>query len=198
MDELVRQAMAKWPNVPAVFDWLSLDLRGNWLLQGERISNPLLNDFISRNYTHDDSGRWFFQNGPQRVFVQLRYAPWVLRARDGGGLITHTGLNVERIDCVWLDESGILILETEHGAGILDDRDAELFSNRLVDNAGNTLDEDTLLHMIESIAAGSDASLRLPYGSNFTSVHAISSSEVPERLGFVRAPCPDDNADSVR
>ncbi len=197
MDELVRQAMAKWPNVPAVFGWLSLDLRGNWLLQGERIGNSLLNDFIGRNYAHDDSGRWFFQNGPQRVFVQLSYAPWVLRVREAGRLVTHTGLNVDRVDRAWLDESGVLILETEHGAGILDDRDAEAVANRLVDDAGNTPDEDTLLLMIESVAAGSDPSLRLPYGSDFTSVHAISSSEVPKYLGFVRAPHADDNADSA-
>lgn len=192
MDELVRQAMMKWPNVPAVFGWLSLDLRGNWLLQGERIGNPLLNDFISRNYAHDEKGRWFFQNGPQRVFVQLSYAPWVLRAQESDRLVTHTGLNVRTITGVWLDESGVLVLQTEHGAGTLDDRDADSLSNRFVDNAGNTPDEDTLLAMIESIAAGSDAVLRFPYGSDFTRVRAISRIDAPRRLEYVREPRPDD------
>ena len=37
MDETGLRSMAKWPNVPAVYGWLTLDRRGNWLLQGERI-----------------------------------------------------------------------------------------------------------------------------------------------------------------
>lgn len=193
MDELVRQAMAKWPNVPAVFGWLSLDLRGNWLLQGERIGNPLLNDFIGRNYAHDDSGRWFFQNGPQRVFVRLSYTPWVLRVGECGELVTHTGLTVTRVDGAWLDEAGILILATEHGGGILDDRYADAFSTRFVDDAGNALDEDTLLKMIESIATGTDEPLRLRYGASVIPVATISSGDVSTRLGFVRDPAADNN-----
>ena len=35
-------------------------------------------DFIARNYEADEHGRWFFQNGPQRVFVDLELAPLVL------------------------------------------------------------------------------------------------------------------------
>lgn len=194
MDELVRQAMAKWPNVPAVFDWLSLDLRGNWLLKGERIGNPLLNDFIGRNYTHDDVGRWFFQNGPQRVFVRLSHSPWVLRLGEDGQLVTHTNLPVENAHAAWLDETGTLVLETEHGPALLDDRDADAFSARLVDASGRTPDEDGLLQMIEDIAAGRDAPLVLPWGAASVRVRPISSREVPMRLGYVRDPRPDDCA----
>mgnify|MGYP003344108236 FL=1 len=82
MDEIVRQAMAKWPNVPAVHGWLALDRRGNWLIKGETISNAQINEFIARNYTHDEAGRWFFQNGPQRVFVELAYTPMVYGVPD--------------------------------------------------------------------------------------------------------------------
>ncbi|HET8728586.1 MAG TPA: DUF2946 family protein, partial [Alphaproteobacteria bacterium] len=32
MDESVLRAMTKWPNVPAVYGWLQLDQRGNWLI----------------------------------------------------------------------------------------------------------------------------------------------------------------------
>lgn len=194
MDELVRQAMAKWPNVPAVFDWLSLDLRGHWLLKGERIGNPLLNDFISRNYAHDDSGRWFFQNGPQRVYVRLSHSPWVLRLRDDGGLVTHTGLIVETVHAVWLEETCVLILETEHGAALLDDREADTFSTRFVDATGRKPDDEALLQMIEAIAAGADAPLCLPCGSALVAVRPISSREVPIRLGYVRDPRPEDYA----
>ena len=33
MDDIVRQAMAKWPNVPHAYGWLGLDARGNWWLR---------------------------------------------------------------------------------------------------------------------------------------------------------------------
>ena len=65
MDEIVQRAIAKWPNVPAVFGWLSLDGRGNWAIKGERVHNKVITDFIGRNYGCDSDGRWFFQNGPQ-------------------------------------------------------------------------------------------------------------------------------------
>ena len=77
MDPIVIQAMAKWPNVPNVYGWLTLDRRGNWLIKGDRISNPGVVAFIGRNYGADEQGRWYFQNGPQRVFVTLEYAPYV-------------------------------------------------------------------------------------------------------------------------
>ena len=33
MDDIVRQAMAKWPHVPACYGWLGLDARGQWWLR---------------------------------------------------------------------------------------------------------------------------------------------------------------------
>jgi len=86
MDAVVAQAMAKWPNVPAVYGWLALDRRGNWLIKGERIANQALRDFISRNYAADDAGRWYFQNGPQRVYVTLAYTPLVVHY-EGDGVV---------------------------------------------------------------------------------------------------------------
>src|SRR5919204_365486 len=80
MDPLVARAMAKWPNVPAVYGWLALDRRGNWLIRStsttqpfERITNAALREFIARNYEADSAGRWYFQNGPQRVYVTIGY-----------------------------------------------------------------------------------------------------------------------------
>ena len=94
MDEIVVRAMQKWPNVPNVFGWLKLDRRGHWLVKSrtggdartvfERISNAAVVEFIGRNYQADDKGRWFFQNGPQRVFVTLEYTPLVYRLRADG------------------------------------------------------------------------------------------------------------------
>ena len=36
MDDIVKQAMAKWPNVPNCYGWLGLDTRGNWYLRDDR------------------------------------------------------------------------------------------------------------------------------------------------------------------
>ncbi len=37
MDDIVRQAMAKWPNVPHCYGWLGLDERGNWYMRDDRV-----------------------------------------------------------------------------------------------------------------------------------------------------------------
>src|SRR6185503_14581352 len=106
MDDIVLRGMAKWPNVPAVYGWLSLDRRGQWLLKGERISNPAVTEFIGRNFERDPRGCWFFQNGPQRVFVALDYMPFVLRVTSAEGapleLQTQTGKAVGAIEGAWL------------------------------------------------------------------------------------------------
>ena len=64
MDDSVLRGLAKWPDVPAVYGWLSLDRRGHWRIKGEHIGNPTVSAFIGRNYEYDSQGRWFFQNGP--------------------------------------------------------------------------------------------------------------------------------------
>ena len=39
MDDIVKQAMAKWPDVPNVYGWLSLDRRGVWRIKGDAVTN---------------------------------------------------------------------------------------------------------------------------------------------------------------
>ena len=96
MDERVIKAMQKWPDVPAVFGWLSLDRRGRWRLEGGVIRNQKTVEAINRNYACDDRGRWYYQNGPQKAYVDLDYTPWVYRVDGSGELITHTGLPVKK------------------------------------------------------------------------------------------------------
>ena len=79
----------KWPNVPDCFGWLALDRRGQWRMRdeftqqnnlpGQAIKHAALNEFIARNYACDELGRYFFQNGPQRVYVTLYATPWIAR-----------------------------------------------------------------------------------------------------------------------
>lgn len=140
IDDLVRRAMARWPDVPAVHGWLRLDRRGRWMLvdrgapgfdperdaAGSEITSPPIIDFIGRNYGPDALGRWSWQNGPQRVFVDLELAPLLLRVlgeAPAQRLVTHTGYPVTRILRAAIDAQGNLWLDTEHGPGCVDDRD---------------------------------------------------------------------------
>lgn len=89
MDEQVLRSLIKWPDVPDCYGWLALDRRGQWRMRnefaqennlpGQVIEHLILKEFISRNYASDVLGRYFFQNGPQRVFISLDLTPWVAR-----------------------------------------------------------------------------------------------------------------------
>src|SRR5262245_4250195 len=127
MDEIVARSLAKWPNVPAVYGWLALDRRGNWLIKGERIGNPALREFIARNYEADERGRWFFQNGPQRVYVRLAYAPLVVHF-EGDALVDHCGRPF-KAGTAYQDDEGSVLIAGEHSVALLDDRDLERFAD---------------------------------------------------------------------
>ena len=142
MDQSVKDAIARWPDVPAAYGWLSLDARGRWRFHpqglsaqggpGESITNPQILDFIGRNYAHDDAGRWFFQNGPQRVYLRLDAAPYVLRLDDAGrALLTHTNQPVTAVSAWWLDDAGSLYAVTPAGPGIVLDRDLPALLDQL-------------------------------------------------------------------
>jgi hypothetical protein len=151
MDDIVKAALKKWPNVPHCFGWLGLDARGDWYLRdeavqaagafpdskGSRIEHEKLREFIGRNYACDDEGCWFFQNGPQRVYVDLEAAPWVwrlqARAGDTPSLVSHTGVPTA-FDSAWLDEEGRLFLATALGLGIVHTLDMELASEAIERN----------------------------------------------------------------
>jgi hypothetical protein len=130
VDPLVARSSARWPNVPAVYGWLELDRRGAWRIKGEKVLHRGLCDFIARNYQADELGRWYFQNGPQRVFVALAYTPLVVH-HEGEALIDHCGRPVVAAS-LYLDEEGSLLVETAGTIALLDDRDLE----RYVDLAG--------------------------------------------------------------
>jgi len=194
MDEIVVRGMAKWPNVPAVYGWLSLDRRGNWLIKGERIGNPLVSEFIGRNYARDERGCWYFQNGPQRVFVNLQYTPLVLRIVGPENaplaLSTHTGKPVASLAGAWIDENGAVLLESEHGPGTIHDRDLERLLPYLIDANGNPLPEAVLDELMELAQQEKPVPLWLKYRDSSLKVEAIASRDVPRRFGFVAQPEP--------
>jgi hypothetical protein len=128
VDDIVARSLAKWPNVPAVYGWLSLDRRGNWRIKDERIGNPALREFIARNYEPDDQGRWYFQNGPQRVYVRLAYTPLVVHY-EGDQLVDHCGNPYAAAEC-YQDEEGSVLISGKTTIALLDDRDLARFADR--------------------------------------------------------------------
>jgi hypothetical protein len=139
MDPIVEAALRKWPNVPHCYGWLGLDARGDWYLRdadvqaagtfpqakGSRIEHEGLREFIQRNYAADARGAWYFQNGPQRVYVELEAAPWVFRldAVTGQGaqrwrVSARDGRAASSRSC-WLDEQGRLFIDCDIGFGLL-------------------------------------------------------------------------------
>jgi len=135
MDDLVARSMAKWPDVPDVYVWLALDRRGNYLIRGERIGNRALREFIARNYQPDARGCWYFQNGPQRVFVRLACAPLVVRlegGKAGDALFDHCGRPF-RCDQAYLDDEGSVLMHGGPGLALLDDRDLAAYAERAAD-----------------------------------------------------------------
>jgi hypothetical protein len=148
MDPIVEAALRKWPDVPHCWGWLALDARGDWYmrddrvqaaapfpqLKGSRIRHDKLLAFIERNYAADAQGAWYFQNGPQRVYVELEAAPWVWRLgpADGRGtrVESHTG-RAAQVRGAWLDEQGRLFLHGDIGFGLVHSLDMEAASDAL-------------------------------------------------------------------
>ncbi len=193
MDEIVLRAIAKWPNVPSVYNWLSLDRRGQWRVKGELVSNAALVDFVGRNYEQDAQGRWFFQNGPQRVFVTLAYTPFIYRVEpDAAGRLCvrpHSGGPASVPTAAWLDENADVLLQTPGGVGLVADRDLPLIVERLTKPSGEPLDEATLELLAQGLAAEGQI-LQLHLGPRTIGVHAIRSHDVPARFGFDPSPAP--------
>lgn len=132
MDDIVQQALIKWPNVPHCYGWLGLDARGHWYLRDDAVQaqgafpcskgtllvHEKLIAFIERNYEADAQGQWFFQNGPQRVYVELECTPWIWRIDPEGGVRSHTGRAVEATACL-LDGEGRVYLASDRGLGLV-------------------------------------------------------------------------------
>jgi len=128
VDDVVARSLAKWPNVPAVYGWLSLDRRGNWLIRGQRIGNAALREFIGRNYEADEKGRWYFQNGPQRVYVSLAYTPLVVHYEDER-LVDHCGRPFAATGTLQ-DDEGSVLFAGDRTVALLDDRDLLRFADQ--------------------------------------------------------------------
>jgi hypothetical protein len=169
MDDIVKAALAKWPNVPHCHGWLGLDARGQWYMRDDRaqaagpfpqskgslLRHDKLVAFIHRNYLADDEGQWYFQNGPQRVYVELEATPQVWRLQPDGRVLAHTGAPAQ-VRSSWVDEAGHLYLETDIGFGLVHSADMALAADRV--EAGDWSPQD------------------------------VRAAELPARYGYVMSP----------
>jgi hypothetical protein len=179
MDDIVRQALAKWPHVPDCYGWLGLDARGNWFMRDDRtqalgafptlgtsgvpgargslLKHEKLIEFIQRNYEGDAAGQWFFQNGPQRVYVELEATPyiWRIQEEEGFTVTSHTGQRTRLRRCL-LDEQGHVYLDTDLGFGLIHTQD------------------------MASAADAVEQGLWVP--------EAVQARELPARFGYVLSP----------
>lgn len=197
MDEIVRQAMAKWPNVPHCYGWLALDARGTWRMRDERaqalklpgdpIRNTALVGFINRNYLRDEQGRWCFQNGPQRVYVNLEATPYIARTDPLHGFVLHTGDVLESLDAGWLTDDGRLLLRSGGKLALVDDRDMAQCLMQLRMNGRAAADED-VLKWLEQPQPGV---LALSWRGSLVPLEYVRREELASRFDFVPAPQPD-------
>ena len=188
MDEIVKHALAKWPDVPHCTGWLLLDRRGTWRMRdaaaqaagipGTPIRHAALLGFINRNYEADERGRWFFQNGPQRVYVELEYTPWVVRLLWHGEalhLTDQAGESFVPQECLADDAGGILFADENQPARLaaLHDHDLDLFSQ----------------HARFSADGQPEAFAWRPHTT--LPVRAVERAALPAQFGFVQSPAAD-------
>ncbi|MYM33799.1 DUF2946 family protein [Duganella sp. FT94W] len=190
MDDIVKQALAKWPNVPHCYGWLALDARGNWRMRderaqhlnlpGDKLTNAALVGFITRNYAADERGCWYFQNGPQRVYVELEATPYIARTDPSAGWLLHTGTALGPLDAALLTDAGALILRSADVFAQLDDRDGADVLPRLRLN-GAPVDDEVLLEWMAGRAQGA-------LSLDGVAVERIAADQLAARGGFVSVP----------
>jgi hypothetical protein len=183
MDEIVQAAMAKWPKVPACYGWLALDRRGRWRMRDEQaqqeklpgivLEHPGLLAFIARNYSHNERGEWFFQNGPQRVYVDLEATP-LIYFWNQNTCHDHLQRRADPVQAVFMDEAGHLYFRTALGFGLLCDRDLPRVE-----------------HLLEPITSSPTTTcwhFHAPHVPQPLVVEMVRAAELPQRFSYVMQP----------
>jgi len=195
MDLQVEKAVAKWPNVPHCYGWLMLDARGTWRmrdenaqrhnLRGDKITQPALLGFINRNYVHDKQGCWYFQNGPQRVYVDLEAAPYVAHTEPVSHFVLQTREPLPSIETAWLSNQGRLWLQNADKIAIVDDRDLTqcLLQLHCMDRV---VTDEELVAWLDS--CGACAEIKLIANDSAVDVRYLDEEDAARQFGFVRQP----------
>ena len=206
MDEQVLRSLIKWPNVPHCFGWLALDRRGQWRMRdefaqanglpGNVIKHTALNEFIARNYACDTKGRYFFQNGPQRVFITLDATPWIVRiipTHAEPSLLTQRQ-SLFKPQGALSDESGNIYItgliknivdESAHSDNVSNDFiQKECFSVALLHDHDLDLFADLAKFREEACSFGGSWN----WHGEILPLDPIHSSELSEHFGFLKKP----------
>ncbi|SDX90554.1 Protein of unknown function [Collimonas sp. OK242] len=195
MDQVVAQAMQKWPNVPHCYGWLGLDARGAWRMRdeqtqrqnlpGDKIMHTALAGFINRNYGADEHGCWYFQNGPQRVYVDLELTPYIAHTDPVQGFVLQTGEPMTAIDAVMLTEQGRLLLIAPGQVAAIDDRDlAQCLTDLRMD--GEIASDEALLEWMAN--PSKSQILTWQKSGLLLTVSHIATENVATHFGFVQKP----------
>ena len=202
MDEQVLKSLIKWPHVPNCFGWLALDRRGQWRMRdeyaqanhlpGSLIQHTALNEFISRNYAHDFLGRYFFQNGPQRVFITLDTTPWIVRMipnENGLQLLTQCGTEMKP-DSALSDEKGNIYITGSVLQSYSDQFDGLVFTKAESRSVALLHDHDLDLFSERSQVKEDACSFRgsWKWDGKDLPVEPIHSLELSQRFHFIKAP----------
>jgi hypothetical protein len=193
MDDIVKQAMAKWPNVPHCYGWLALDARGTWRMRdeaaqraeapGDKLTNAALVGFINRNYLVDERGCWYFQNGPQRVYVNLEATPFIARSDPAHGYVLHTGQPMAAPEQVFMLDSGGIVLRAGEQLAQLDDRDvAQVLQFMELD--GKPVADEALMDWLDQGAG----QLTLVWQDSRIAIERLRAEELPQRFGYIQRP----------
>ena len=202
MDEQVLRSLVKWPNVPDCYGWLALDRRGQWRMRdeftqqhhlpGQVIVHQALSEFISRNYARDTQGRYFFQNGPQRVFITLDATPWITRiipSDQGTQLLTQCQTKLDPTAAL-SDENGNIFIAGKITQTIYEDSDRGKFS--IQDGESVALLHDHDLDLFSELAVLREEACSFGgswnwYGTQLP-LDPIHSSELAKRFDYVAKP----------
>ena len=202
MDEQVLRSLIKWPNVPDCYGWLALDRRGQWRMRdeftqqnnlpGQVIVHQALNEFISRNYARDTQGRYFFQNGPQRVFITLDATPWITRmipSEQGTQLLTQCQTKLDPTAAL-SDENGNIYIVGKISQTIYEDSDRGKFSIQESESVALLHDHD--LDLFSELAALREEACSFGGSWNWHGkqlpLDPIHSSELAKRFGYAAKP----------
>ena len=193
MDKQVQLAMAKWPNVPHCYGWLALDARGAWRMRdqhtqelglaGSKVGNAALCGFINRNYLCDAQGRYFFQNGPQRVYVELQATPYIAHSDPVSGWVLHTGVVLTQCDAVWMTPEGNLVLQSGAYLAQIDDRDMAAVLSQVYLNRQPASDAQILAWLEQP-----DAGLSLLFQDQFVAIRSGDLLQLAQSQPFVASP----------
>lgn len=202
MDEQVLRSLVKWPNVPDCYGWLALDRRGQWRMRdeftqqhhlpGQVIVHQALNEFICRNYARDSHGRYFFQNGPQRVFITLDATPWIVRiipSDKGIQLLTQCQNSLEPTAAL-SDENGNIYIVGKVTQTIYGDSDRGKFSIQESESIALLHDHD--LDLFSELASLREEACSFGGSWNWHGqqlpLDPIHSSELAARFHYIAKP----------